>query len=211
MLHEFLTEHRDDLIASTQDKVARRPAPKSGPGAPPVFGVPLFLTQLVAVLQAEAAGEAKASAAAIGASASEHGNELLQRGFTVDSVVHTYGDVCQSVTELAQTLKFTITTHEFRTLNRALDDAIAGAVTEYGRQREEDLAASETARLGLAFEQRSMLSMAMLAWEILKRGTVGISGNTARVLSSSLEGLRALNNRASGGTPIPDPMTVVDK
>ena len=208
MLHEFLIHHREDLIARTKEKVAQRPAPRAGSRQDPVFGVPLFLTQLGAVLKAESAGETKVPGAAIGASATRHGNELLQMGFTVDSVVHTYGDVCQSVTELAQILKFTITTDEFRTLNRALDDAIAGAVTEYGRQREEDIAAGETTRLGLAFEQRSMLSSAMLAWEILKRGTVGVAGNTAKVLSSSLEGLRTLNNRSNSGAPIPDPATM---
>jgi hypothetical protein len=211
MLHDFLTEHRDDLIERTRQKMSERPAPKAGSRENPIFGVPLFLTQLVAVLRAEAAGAIQASVADISASATQHGSELLRMGFTVDSVVHTYGDVCQSVTELAQTLKFIITTDEFRTLNRALDDAIAGAVTEYGRQREEELEASEAARVGLAFEQRGMLSSAMLAWEILKRGTVGTNGNTARVLTSSLEGLRVLNNGANGGSSISDPATFVDK
>jgi hypothetical protein len=208
MLHKFLTEHREDLIARTQAKVAKRPQPKAGARENPVFGVPLFLTQLVAVLKAESAGEIKIPGEAIGASASRHGNELLRMGFTVDSVVRTYGDVCQSVTELARALKFTITTDEFHTLNRTLDDAIAGAVTEYGRQREEDIAAGETARLGLAFEQRSMLCSALLAWDVLKRGTVGVGGNTAKVLTHSLEGLRSLNNRSNSGAPIPDPSTM---
>jgi hypothetical protein len=35
------------------------------------------------------------------ASAVQHGRDLSFRGFTVEQVVHDYGDVCQSVTELA--------------------------------------------------------------------------------------------------------------
>ena len=30
-----------------------------------------------------------------------HGQDLLLRGFTVSQVMHDYGDVCQSITELA--------------------------------------------------------------------------------------------------------------
>jgi hypothetical protein len=205
MLHAFLIEHQKELIARTDAKAAKRPPPKTPHKEFMQHGVPLFITQLAAVLRAEAAQAVHVPGAVIRKSASQHGGELLRMGFTVDSVVHTYGDVCQAVTELAHTLKFTITTDEFHTLNRALDDAIAGAVTEYGRQREADIATGETARLGLAFEQRNLLSSALLAWEMLRNGTVGLAGNTAEVLTHSLEGLRGLNNRSHTGAQIPDP------
>ena len=50
-----------------------------------------------------------------------HGNELLLKGFTVDQVVHDYGDLCQAVTELAIELDTPITNKEFHSLNRCLD------------------------------------------------------------------------------------------
>src|SRR5689334_11625315 len=123
MLHEFLTERRDELIARCKAKVSTRRSP------PPTdieldHGVPLFLDQLVDTLRLELD-----SSPEIGKSAIEHGNELLRRGFTVDQVVHDYGDVCQAVTELAVELDVPIATNEFRILNRCLDDAIADAVT----------------------------------------------------------------------------------
>ena len=37
----------------------------------------------------------------MGAAAALHGRELMQRGFTVDQVVHDYGDLCQAITDLA--------------------------------------------------------------------------------------------------------------
>jgi hypothetical protein len=37
----------------------------------------------------------------IGDSAVLHGHDLLLRGFTVAQVVRDYGDVCQSITDLA--------------------------------------------------------------------------------------------------------------
>ena len=61
----------------------------------------------------------------------KHGHDLLKQGFTIEQVVHDYGDVCQSITELAVELGAPISTEDFRTLNRCLDNAIAGAVTEF--------------------------------------------------------------------------------
>lgn len=34
----------------------------------------------------------------IAATAARHGRELLENGFTVDQVVHEYGDLCQAIT-----------------------------------------------------------------------------------------------------------------
>ena len=53
----------------------------------------------------------------------------------MSQVVHDYGDVFQAITELAVETRAPISTEDFRALNRCLDDAIAGAVTEYGRER----------------------------------------------------------------------------
>lgn len=44
-------------------------------------------------------------------------------------------DGCQSITELAGYKNAPISTDDSRTLNRCLDDAIAVAVTEFGREQ----------------------------------------------------------------------------
>jgi hypothetical protein len=54
MLHEFLTLHRDEIIARTRQKVATRTAPRPTE-AELQNGVPLFLQQLVDTLQREQA------------------------------------------------------------------------------------------------------------------------------------------------------------
>src|SRR5476649_365687 len=94
-LSSFIDEHRDDLIGRCRAKVAKRSAP------PPTeaeidHGVPLFLDQLVEELRN---GESKTQA--IAQSANQHGHDLFLQGFTISGVVHDYGDVCQSITELA--------------------------------------------------------------------------------------------------------------
>jgi signal transduction histidine kinase len=86
-------------------------------------------------------------------------------------------------------------------LNQCLDDAIAGAVTEFGRGRIQstldDESARGTERLGfLAHELRNLVNTAIIAFEVLKTGNVGTTGSTAKVLDRSLLGLRALVSRS---------------
>jgi signal transduction histidine kinase len=101
------------------------------------------------------------------------------------------------VTELASETRAPITVEEFRTLNRCIDDAIAEAVTEYSRQRERSIAAAGAERVaGLAHELRNQLSAAMLAFDMLKQGTVGVGGSTGAVLGRSLNGMRDLIDRS---------------
>ena len=99
----------------------------------------------------------------LGTTAALHGRELLQQGFTVDQVVHDYGDLCQAITDLAFERNAPIAIDEFRTLNRCLDNGIAEAVTEYAYQRNSDMTNTGVQalneRLGfLAHELRNLLS-----------------------------------------------------
>jgi signal transduction histidine kinase len=201
MLHEFITLNRDEIIARCRAKVASRSIPPPTP-AEIDHGVPLFLNQLVGALNPNAAARpANGSHREINDSAGRHGHDLLLQGLSVSQVVHDYGDICQSITELALETAVPITTEDFHTLNRCLDDAIAGAVTEYGRERIEETVAEESARgnerLGfLAHELRNVLHTATLAFEILKTGNVGITGSTGALLQRSLRGLDALIGRS---------------
>ncbi len=130
----------------------------------------------------------------IAVSAIQHGHDLLVQGFTVSQVVHDYGDVCQSITELAVEMNAPISTDDFRMLNQCLDDAIAGAVTEYGRERNQSTRDGEAARgtekLGfLAHELRNLVNTAILAFEVVKTGDVGVKGSTGNVLQSKPSGI----------------------
>ncbi|MEO7999662.1 MAG: HAMP domain-containing sensor histidine kinase [Gemmatimonadaceae bacterium] len=187
MLHEFVTAHSTEIISRTRAKVALRSNPAVTDDELE-NGVPLFLAQLV-----EALATPTPTHEAIGPSAARHGANMLRMGYTIAQVVHDYGDVCQAVTELAEELRADISIDEFHTLNRCLDDAIAEAVSEYSRLRQRKQTDSETDRIGaLAHEMRNRLASAMLAYEALKGGRIGIGGSTAAVVDRSLRGLRDL-------------------
>lgn len=177
MLHDFVSANREEIITRCRAKVATRSIPPPSE-AEITHGVPLFLDQLVDALRSGR------STTDIDRSAGQHGLDLLAQGFTVSQVVHDYGDVCQTITELAVETNSPISADDFRTLNGTLDEAITAAVTTY--ERESQLRASleqheaselkhhETSERGhervafLVHELRNLVNTAIIAFEVLK-------------------------------------------
>jgi signal transduction histidine kinase len=221
MLHDFIVTNRSEIIERTRALVRGRTPPKSIE-AKLEHGVPLFLTQLVdALTPGTAAGavtvETRASKGHIADSAGLHGHELLKSGFTIAQVVHGYGDICQVVTALAAEKQVPISAEDFHMFNFCLDDAIAAAVTAYGLERERDLASEGTARLGvLGHELRNLLSSAVIAFDVVRRGTVGLGGSTGAVIARSLAGLSTLIERSlaevrlEAGLPTLAPISITE-
>jgi signal transduction histidine kinase len=125
----------------------------------------------------------------------------LKQGFTLEQVVRDYGDVCQAITNLAYELREPIEVDEFRTLNRCLDNAIAGAVTEFALGQitsaaQDDLQASNSRMGFLAHELRNFVHTATLAVGVIKAGNVGLAGATGAVLDRCLKGMSTLIDRS---------------
>jgi hypothetical protein len=188
-LADFIGANRGEIISRCRAKVAARAAP-----VPTVLeidhGVPMFLDQLSEELR-----QGSSQTGEIGRSAIEHGHKLLFQGFTIGQVVHDYGDICQSITDLAVEMEAPIAATDFRTLNRCLDDAIAGAVTEYAH-------AQAAGRDGEEAELRILVNVAIAAFEVLQHGTIGVAGATGVLLHRSLTAIRAVVNHSPGGRTI---------
>jgi hypothetical protein len=114
VLHVFLSNNRTELIEHCRTKVAKR-VQRHATDSQLRNGVPLFLDQLIRTLVAEAEGDCELSLqvsgpsggdalapSEIGVGAIAHGKALLELGYSVDQVVHDYGDLCQAITELAE-------------------------------------------------------------------------------------------------------------
>lgn len=195
VLNDFIFLHRAEIVALTRQKVAVRMAPRPT-DAEMEEGVPLFLEQLMAVLKAH---ELRGSVPdpEVGRAAAHHGASRMRIGFTVDQLVHDYGDVCQAITELAVDLDKTISADDFRTLNKCLDFAIAQAVTEFERQRARQQSEQENERTGfLAHELNNLVTTAKLTFHVLKQGKVGIGGSTGAVLERTLNSIADMVDRS---------------
>ena len=225
-MHTFLSNNRDELIERCKAKVAKR-RHRSATYDQLRDGVPLFLEQLtrtliveeegindVAVLISGPSGGDVLALSEIGVAAAAHGKALLALGFTVDQVVHDYGDLCQAITELAHERDAPFQVEEFRTLNRCLDNAIADAVSAFNAQHDTEVADRVTSeaneRLGLlAHELRNALQMANLSVRALELGGLTLTGATGSVLKRSLASMRSLVDsslaevRAVSQAPVP--------
>jgi hypothetical protein len=205
MMFTFLANNREELIERCKAKVAKRPT-RGATDAQLAHGIPIFLGQLERTLQAEELGHNAESLRISGApggdenpgsemsvTAIAHGRELLELGFSIEQVVHDYGDLCQSITDLAVERDAPFGVPEFRTLNRCLDNAIAGAVAEFSAQRDVSLARSFNERLGfLVHELSNSLLTASLAIAALDQGNLPLSGATGSVLKRSIRTMKNL-------------------
>jgi hypothetical protein len=124
-----------ELIDRCRKKVAQRVTVMRSP-TELEGGLPVFLDQLIATLEMEQLtapasrndsvmfGGGLADSPNIGPSAALHGSELLKQGFSVDEVVHNYGDLCQAITGLAFEDEAPIDVDEIRTLKETLNKSM---------------------------------------------------------------------------------------
>jgi hypothetical protein len=190
MLAEFVATNRGEIISRCRDKVARRSSPPST--AEIDHGVPMFLDELLVELRAGLTPNPD-----ISITAAKQGHDQLAQGFTPSQVVHGYGDVCQAITEMAVETDATISSDDFRMLNRCLDDAIASAITQYGSERDAatdahaDTQSNRMQVLGDAL--RVSVEASMIAFEAIESGKVGVSGSTGTLLKRTLQATRDVN------------------
>jgi hypothetical protein len=191
MLAEFVAVNRAELISRCRAKVAGR-SDAGAANAGVDRGVPMFLDQLLEELRHGTSADED-----IARTAAQHGHDLLVQGYTVSQVVHDYGDICQAITELAVERQAAISTDDFRTLNRCLDDAIAGAVTEYGRERNlpAESRMSDEPRATAARDLLKTIDISKVAFAAITSGKVGVAGSTGIVLGLALGTARDLAAR----------------
>jgi hypothetical protein len=182
-LDVFIAANRDELITRCRSKVADR-SDRVANADDVEAGVPIFLDQMTDQLR-----RSLPDTGAIRSTATEHGRVLFRRGLTIGQVVHDYGDVCQSITELAGEMSAPVTTADFRLLNRCLDDAIADAVSEFARQAH---LAEQGDAAGQSLELRNLLFTAITGFEALQTGSVGIAGNTGFLVHRTLMAMREI-------------------
>ncbi len=196
-LQEFIDTHHAKLVSMTREKVAKRSKHRRPEDLETRHGAHLVLDQLRGALEDEARRDPSQGADAelptnpnIARSAALHGHDLLALGFSVEEVVHDYGDICQAVTELAVELDEDLSVAEFHTLNRCLDNAIAAAVHAWTEAPQapttEGQEVSSNERL------RRLLGGAIAAFELLRSGRIGVGGSTGAILGNNLTAMHAL-------------------
>ena len=213
MMNEFLANNRDNLIARCVEKVARRPK-RAATAEQLKNGIPMYIDQLTRTLQGEQSNEDAtclrisgpsggdtSNLSEMGLTAAAHGKALLHLGYSVDQVVHDYGDLCQAITDLAFERDAPFSIDEYRTLNRCLDNAIADAASEFSAQRDAAITVQqsvhENEQLGfLMHELRNALGTASLAVSAMEKANLTLTGATGAVLKRSHASMSRLISNA---------------
>lgn len=194
MLHEFLETNEKGILELSEAK-SKKLAGSLSNSVQLKKGLPIFLKLLIGTLKDKEA--AIRPSKEMLSTAASHGKELLSLGYSLSHVVHSYGAMCQAITELATLKNAKITSSEFNILNGCLDVAIASAVSEFQYQSNDAIDKREIAHLGfLAHELRNSLSSVTVAHEMIKAGLVGVGGSTAHVLETNLVHMRNLIDRS---------------
>jgi hypothetical protein len=184
-LGTFINVNREELMIRCRTRALQIALPSTEREMN--IGIPLFLDQLVLEL-----GQ-PSSTTDIQQTAVEHGKALFRQGFSVTQVVHDYGNVCQSVVDLATELSVSISEHDVQILDRCLDDAIAGTVSEFSRQQ-------QLLQTDQSFELITLVNEAIAAFDALQAGE---TGGTVAVVHRSLHRIRSRLEKLTRPLPAP--------
>jgi len=189
-LHEFLSEHREQLLELCTSKLRDRAPDKS---SSELLGeLPAFLDEVISAISRENSRSPEDPAVALGAGpAAELGRQRKEIGFDVALTVLSFGVVSDAVGELGKAAQLSFEARDYRIFNQCIDDAMATALTEYWKV---DGGPANEATVQLAFlahELRNSLSSVQMAWNFLVSGHAGVQGRTAKVLERNLQ--RALD------------------
>jgi hypothetical protein len=194
MLRSFIVDHRSEILKKAHLRVLSRMPVALGAEH---HGLPVFLDQVCEALQRHQGVQRELDQEAMVLSASQHGDEMFHNGLTLTQVVQDYGDARHVVSDLIMDRHWYVSMDDLQVLNSCVDDAIAGAVSEFDRQCNLCTWKGGVERIGmLAHEMRNVIQAASITFESIKRGTVAARGATSVMHERSLKRMNALVERS---------------
>lgn len=151
-----------------RDTVRGTLAPESMPRLVLQNHLPKFLDEIVAALRDDAGLSSVGPTPNESTTAAGHGQQRLQLGFSVESVVREYGVLRDAIVDTATAAGVAISFRELQLVFHCIVSGIADAVSEYARQRDAELMRLANEHFAfIAHELRNPLSAATLALEHL--------------------------------------------
>lgn len=180
MLYEFIEHNRAEI----RERACAIIVARGGASAGEELGAAtdLFLEQIVQRLRADSVPGGMPVADDLAGTAERRGAARSSRAVT--AIVYDYGAVCDAVSGLAEERREPIDPHEYRLLNLFIDEAVAGALEGYVREKDE----ASRRQLGVfSHELRNATSSAIFAFKAIQTGPMAIASHTGAVLERSLQ------------------------
>jgi signal transduction histidine kinase len=179
-----LLKSRRDVLLSCWTRKTEASSLSTGPLPPAelVDRMPAFVDQVIAALDGDLADPAQ-----IKDEAAEHGAQRLRLGFDVSEVIREYWILHDCVLDLAGDARLTIDLREQAALAKWLNSGIAGAVSQYVRERDREQQRQASEHLGfIAHELRGPLSATMMALPRLRLTQQAAGGKVLDLLERNL-------------------------
>jgi signal transduction histidine kinase len=169
-LHELLRSKQEETLNLWMSMVRGSLAPELMAPIELANHFPKFLKEIISALRTQAGLKPQGDTPEESDTASDHGEQRLRLGFSLDSVVREYGALREAVVETARAHAVAITIDELQVVFDASVTGIAKAVSEYSRQRDAELHRSANEHVAfIAHELRNPLSSAVLALKVLQK------------------------------------------
>jgi signal transduction histidine kinase len=186
-LAELLDTRGDEILAQWKAQVSGSLHPEAMPHLQLMDQLPAFLGEIADAVRDLEIQDASRVAA-------EHGEQRLGLGFSLDGVVREYGALRDAILALATNAQVNVSEPERNVLFNCIINGIAGAVSEYQRQRDAELQRHMNEHFAfIAHELRNPLGSALAALGMLERkGQLNMSERFAQVLQRSLTRMHEL-------------------
>lgn len=184
-LHEFMNDHRDELFAMTAGKIKDH-SPELNDEEVGADIQPI-LNEIVGALEREDGLPATSPLPGKSITAGHLGSLRQHRGYPIDKLALDLGSISDSLGELGARHGLSFTAREYQVFNTCIDNAVSSALDTFWNESVQQEESYSTKRVGLlAHELRNALIGAKSAFEVLKRGHLGIQSRTGEVLGRNL-------------------------
>jgi hypothetical protein len=192
MLADIIAGNRDEIITRYRAKASIKSL-RIPLDAESEYTALVFLDELLSTLRFGSKPDSDD-----GSAVQPLADDVLEEPLIVPRIAQ-YGEITQSITELAMEMNAPVNVAELATLDRSVDEATARAVTKSVSERGQIAHAAvpgDSDRLRVfRHEVRKLVNTAILSFDFIRTGRVGLQGSTGRLLNRSLIELRSLVDR----------------
>jgi K+-sensing histidine kinase KdpD len=191
LLHEFMNEHRDEILAACQLELRELHAQKTDGLDDQI--AQFYDEMLHAVQRDQGLRESYSPLPAESATAARIGEDRQRAGIPVTQVPVVFAAISQAVGKTGEKYELTLKAEEYKLLNRCLDTGVATSIEKFWNRENDSKNQMLTESFGfIAHELRNALGNAHMAFRLLRTGGLDINGKTAEILARNLLRMEAL-------------------
>lgn len=196
LLHEFMFEHKDEILQVCRKRLRDQVAATSALE----HDVGIFFEEILHALRHHQ-GLDGAGALLSGKSeaAARLGEQQQRAGLHPAKVPLIFGAISNAIAQTGERHGLSLNADEYLIFNQCIDAGVATSIENFWNEEKAQRQQEMSERFGyLAHELRRALSNAALAFKLLRAGDLELRGRTASVLSTNLVRMEALVARTLG-------------